>query len=215
MDMNSRARTGVATVAVAAVCGGGWWATTALASDHDEAPLVKSDAAMDLTDVYVFASGPDKTTIIVCWAGFNDSRAQPDEAPLFDPNALYTIFVDSDNDNEPDHAIRWRYGVNEHDQWGVRWENVPGANGNVAGFVETVFDAGSFARVWSGHADDPFFFDAQGYLETIATGTVMFDSSRDFLAGFNVTAAAIEIDTDVLVGDFDTMQVWATASRKL
>src|ERR1051325_8406606 len=99
MHKNMRSKTGLAVVAIAAICGGGWWASTSFASDHDEAPLVKADAAQDLTDVYVFESGTNKTTIIVCWAGFNDSRPQPDAAGVYDENALYTIWVDNNGDN--------------------------------------------------------------------------------------------------------------------
>jgi hypothetical protein len=207
-------KAGAATIALAAACGGGWWATTVLASDHDESPLVKEDAAQDITDLYVFDSGGGTTTIIVCWAGFNDSRPQPDEEALYDENALYTIWVDNDGDNEADISIRWRYGRNAAGDVGVRWEEVPGAIDYVSGPVETVFDVGEGARAWSGHADDPFFFDAQGYLETLATGTPMFMNSRDFLAGLNVTAAAIEIDTALLQEGGAPMQFWATAARK-
>src|SRR5688572_248782 len=119
MHMNMRSKTGLAVIAMAAVCGGGWWASTVSASDHDEAPLVKMDAAQDITDVYVFESGDNKTTIIVCWAGFNDSREQPDAEALYHPDALYTIHVDNNGDNEADIQIYWRYGVNPQDQWGV------------------------------------------------------------------------------------------------
>lgn len=220
MHKNLRPKTSMAVIAVAAVCGAGWQASTGRASDHDEAPLVKADAAQDVTDVYVFNSAPGKTTIIVCWAGFHDNRPQPDEDPLFDPKALYTIHVDNDGDDVADHKIYWRYGVNAQDQYGVRWENVPGADAPAVGLTETVFPAGQFARVWTGHAEDPFFFDALGYLTTIDTGMVSFPSNgtpqeSDFLAGLNVTAAAIEIENDVLTGGNDNpIQVWATASRK-
>jgi hypothetical protein len=214
MHMTMRSKTGLAAIAVAAICGGGWWASTVLASDHDESPAVKTDAAQDITDVYVFASGGDKTTIIVCWAGFNDSRTQPDDKPLFDANALYTIHVDNDGDNVADISIYWRYGVNPDDQVGIQWEGIPGADPKVSGHVETIFTAGDHARVWTGHADDPFFFDAAGYLMTLASGTPMFDYRRDFLAGFNVTAAAIEIDTEILTDGGTEIQVWATAARK-
>jgi len=213
MYKNLRAKTGLAVVAVAAICGGGWWTSTVSASDHDEAPLVKDDAAQDLTDLYVFNSGDNKTTIIACWAGFNDSRPQPDESAVYDGKALYTIWVDNNGDNEADLSFYWRYGTNAQDEIGIQWEGIPGADPAVSGPVETVFDAGPFARVWSGHADDPFFFDAQGYLEGLDSGTVSFMSNRDFLAGFNVTAAAIEIDTDVLTGG-NPIQVWVTSARK-
>lgn len=202
----------VAALATLALSGSRWTPET-LASDHDEAPLVKEDAAMDLTDLYVFESGTDKTTIIACWAGFNDSRAQPDTEALYDVDALYTINIDNDGDNVPDHQIYWRYGTNDRGEIGVRWENVPGTDGNVAGPVESVFDAGDGARVWSGHADDPFFFDAGGYLLTLDTGTLNFDSEDDFLEGFNVTAAAIEIDNALIRSGTESMQFWITASR--
>lgn len=213
MKKNIRSKTGLAVVAVAAICGGSWWASTVSASDHDEAPLVKADASVDITDLYVFDSGGGKTTIIVCFAGFNDSRMQPDKAALYDGDALYTIWVDNNGDNQADFKFYWRYGANDKDQIGVQWTGIPGVDDTAVGPVETVFDAGPFARVWTGHADDPFFFDAAGYLMTIDMGAPMFDSTRDFLKGYNVTAAAIEIDTDVLTGGMNQIQVWATASR--
>jgi len=207
-----KATMGLTVAATALVCG--WWATSVQASDHDEAPLVKADAAQDLTDLYVFDSGAGKVTIIACWAGFNDSHPQPDAAGVYDEDALYTIHIDNDGDNLADHKIYWRYGYNANREVGVQFEGIPGAAAKVSGAVETVFDAGPNARVWSGHADDPFFFDAQGYLETIGTGTVSFDSTRDFLAGLNVTAAAVEIDTKLLQDGDNPIQVWVTASRK-
>lgn len=212
MHKNMSAKSGLAVIAAAAICGGGWWASNVFASDHDEAPLVKKDAAQDITDLYVFESGPNKLTFIACWAGFNDSRPQPDDSGVYDGDALYTLNIDNDGDFEADVKIRWRFGANAQDQIGVQFEGIPGADPKVSGPVETVFDAGQFARVWSGHADDPFFFDAQGYLEGLDTQAVAFDNSRDFLAGLNVTAAAIEIDKDVIAPG--PIQVWVTASRK-
>lgn len=214
MQKNLRTKGGLALVAMAAICGGGWWASSVSASDHDEAPLVKADAAQDITDLYVFGSDGDRTTIIVCWAGFNDSRPQPDAEGVYDENALYTLWIDNNGDNDADRQIYWRYGRNAAGDVGVQFEGVPGAADYVSGPVETVFDAGDGARVWSGHADDPFFFDALGYLDTIATGTVSFMNDRDFLAGLNVTAAAIEIDTALLQDGDSPMQFWVTSGRK-
>ncbi len=212
MHKRDPSRFRLAVIGLAAICGGSLARPDVSASDHDEAPLVKLDAAQDLTDVYVFESSNKTTTIIVCWAGFNDSRPQPDAEALYDAKALYTIWVDNNGDNEADLAIRWRYGMNEAEEWGIQWNGVPGMDTPAAGAVETIFDVGDSARVWTGHADDPFFFDAQGYLETLDTGTISFVNDRDFLAGLNVTAAAIEIDTDVLSGG-NPIQVWATAAR--
>lgn len=214
MHKNMTSKLGVAAVAFAAICGGSWWGSTVSASDHDESPLVKLDAALDITDLYIFKSAADKTTIIVCWAGFNDSRKQPDALPVFDPNVLYTLHVDNNLDQKPDFSIYWRYGLNDKEQYGIQWEGMPGADPLVSGPVESIFDVGEFARAWTGHADDPFFFDAQGYLTALMTGTVGFDNKRDFLAGLNVTAAAIEIDTDLLTAGGKKTQIWVTASAK-
>jgi hypothetical protein len=208
-----RRKFGLAAIGIAAVCGGIWSGSDVSASDHDEAPLVKEDAAQDITDLYVFASDNETTTIIVCWAGFNDSRPQPDTAALYDNAALYTIHIDNDGDNEADHQIYWRYGSNAMDQWGIQWTGIPGTDAPVVGAVETVIDTGGTSRVWTGHADDPFFFDAGGYLMTLDTGTLSFSNTADFLAGFNVTAAALEIDTELLVDGTNPIQVWVTASR--
>lgn len=204
-------KTGLAAIALAAVCGGAWAASNVRASDHFESPLVKADPAQDITDLYVFESAPGKVTIIVCWAGLGGVSMASNDEPLYDSKALYTIHIDNNKDNKSDIQIYWRYGVNDQDQFGVQWEGIPGADPKVSGPVETVFPAGQFARVWTGHADDPFFFDAQGYLEALQTGTVSFMNTRDFLAGLNVTAAAIEIDVDPLGGG--PIQVWSTASR--
>lgn len=201
-----------AILAMAAVSGL-WWTSTVRASDHDEAPLVKQDAAMDITDLYVFDSDDETTTFIVCWAGFNDSRPQPDAEGVYDEDALYAVHIDNDGDNQADHVIYWRYGRNADGDVGVRFEGVPGGDANAVGAVETVFESGS-ARLWSGHADDPFFFDAAGYLETIDTGALSITNDRDFLAGLNVTAAAIEVKTGEIVDGENPIQVWVTSSRK-
>ena len=209
------AKLGVALVAgAAALAGAGVLATSVFASDHDESPLVKKDAATDITDLYVFASGTNKTTIIVDWAGFNDSRPQPDKEGVYDEGVLYTLHVDNNGDNVADHLIRWRFGRNAAGEAGVQFEGIPGSDGKVSGPVETVFDAGSGTRVWSGHADDPFFFDVEGYLATLDTGKLSIVSTRDTLAGLNVTAAAIEIDTSLLQNGTAPMQFWVTSARK-
>ena len=207
-------KVGLAFGLSALVVAGGWWASSIQASDHDESPLVKADASMDITDVYIFDSGGGETTAIVCWAGFNDSRPQPDAAGVYNEDALYTLHIDNDSDNVSDIDLRWRYGRNNAGDVGVQFENVPGVIGTVEGAVETVIDAGGGARVWSGHADDPFFFDAQGYLDTLATGTLSITNNRDFLAGLNVTAVAIEIPTSEMRVGNNPLQFWATAARK-
>ena len=113
-----------------------------------------------------------KTTIIVCWAGLS---VDPDHeqglgepastAGLYDPAALYTIHIDNNGDNVADHKIYWRYGQNGAGDTGIQWTGLPGSEDRSSHAVETVYEDASGARTWSGHADDPFFFDAEGYLD--------------------------------------------------
>jgi hypothetical protein len=187
---------------------------TVLASDHDEAPLVKMNAGLDLTDLYVFDTAGDTVTAVICFAGFNDSRPQPDTEALYDPELMYALNIDNNQDNIADTTIYWRYGQNADGEWGVEVTNVPGSTFVVIGAVETVIDdVEGAARIWTGHADDPFFFDAEGYLNTVATGDLDFDSSRDFLAGLNVTALVIEMSiSDISPATDNELRFWATSS---
>ncbi len=188
--------------------------SVAICSDHTESPLVKQDASMDLTDLYVFDSGGGKMTVIVNWAGFNDSRAQPDAAPLFTSNSLYTINIDNNEDNVADFRIQWKFGQNSQGQWGVQVTGIPGSQGTVSGPVERILSGGNGTRVWAGHADDPFFFDVQGYLDTLATGVLSIINTRSILSGFNVTALAVEFDIASVVNSGGDAHFWITSARK-
>lgn len=184
------------------------------ASDHDESPLVKTDASMDITDLYIFDGGRGNTTAVINWAGFNDSRPQPDADGVYNPDALYTLNIDNNEDNQPDIQVYWRFGTNANGVIGVQVENLPGSSGTVSGPIEKVFEAGNGTRVWSGHADDPFFFDAQGYLDTLATGTLMIRNDRDFLAGLNVTAIVMDMNTSAMRNGDNELRFWVTSARK-
>jgi hypothetical protein len=198
------------------------WIPDVEASDHDESPIVKANAALDITDVYVFDHNGN-TVIIVAWAGFTDDpdHTQPTTEGVFEPDVLYTIHIDNNADNVADIKIYWRYSQNEiARKKGIQWGGIPDAGGDVVHPVEEVYsDPSSEALLWTGHADDPFFFDALGYLTTLDSAglnpggsNLMFNSENDFLAGLNVTAAAIEINHAKLGGG--PIQVWATASEK-
>lgn len=221
MRLQLKSRTAVAAALVASGIGFVAWEATLYASDHSEAPRVQADAAQDITDLYVFESptNPNNTVIVVCWAGLSvdpdhlQGLGEPASTEgLFDPAALYTIHIDNNADNVADIKIHWRYGTNAAGDTGIQWSGIPETSGAVVHAVEEVYEDASGMKLWSGHADDPFFFDAVGYLTTLDTGALSFDNTRDTLAGLNVTAVAIEIETSKLgQGAF---QVWTTASRK-
>lgn len=188
--------------------------TSVFASDHDESPLVKVDASVDLTDLYIFDTGEDETTAIIVWAGFNDSRPQPDAEGVYSPNVLYTLHIDNNEDNVADIQVRWKFAQATDGEYGVQVENIPGSEGTVSGAVEKVLSGGNGTRVWAGHADDPFFFDVQGYLDTLATGTLMIRNDRSILAGKNATALAVEMSTSSMRSGTKELRFWITSARK-
>jgi hypothetical protein len=219
MSILRRAKAWVAVLAIAGVFGLSWLSSSeTMASDHFEAPKVQANKAADITDLYIFPGADAGTTVmVVCFAGFTLGELGGDPAgATYDKNVLYELNVDSDGDNKANIRIAWRYGQNGAGDWGVQVMNVPGAPvgdagtpNPVVGAVGSTMTAG-YAKMWTGAADDPFFFDAAGYLLTLGTGNLSFDNSRDFLAGLNVTAMVIEVRTQDMQDGDKPLQIWAT-----
>ena len=64
------------------------------------------------------------------------------------------------------------------------------------------------------HFDAQHAHDLEGFQDTLANGTLGFDSDRDFFAGKNVTAIVIELETaDIDAGSDNTFSVWASTAR--
>jgi len=171
--------------------------------------------AADITDLYIFpGETADTTAIVVAFSGFTAADMSGPTGATYDENVLYHLHIDNDMDNSPNISIAWRYGQNSAGDWGIQVKNAPGTTEDVVGAVDTALTSGN-ATIWTGAADDPFFFDAVGYLTTLGTGDLAFDNSRDFLAGLNVTSFVIEVPTADLggtctAGGGNCMQIWAT-----
>ena len=60
---------------------------------------------------------------------------------------------------------------------------------------------------------DPFFFDLQGFTDTLGTGTLSFDDMRDGFAGQNVTAVVIEVPVAAAIDGNSSLSLWATSAR--
>jgi len=92
-------------------------ASTALPSNHREAPITALDHKADITDVYAFVSyapgqapntPPSKATLILAV----DPLLEPGNGPTFfpfDPAILYEIKVDHDRDARPDVVFQFRF----------------------------------------------------------------------------------------------------------
>ncbi len=178
----------------------------ALAADHAEAPGTMSDPAADIADFYAWSDGNTITTILTY-----HPLLIPGDAGVYDADVLYTIHFDLDGDVLSDHEIDVRFGVNTAGEWGVQAMGVPGAGAPVQGAVETVI-AGPGSMLYAGLRDDPFFFDIDGFNETLNSETLSF-SATDGLAGNNVMTIAITFDAPSLLRNDVDFQTWATTSR--
>lgn len=178
--------------------------TPALAADHAEAPTSAADPAADIADFYAWHTS-DKVVFVLTYAPLT----APGGSATYDADVLYGLHVDNDLDGVADQDLWVQFGQNGAGDWAVRvtW------GGNEEEFSVGDTGEGDSVKIWTGLADDPFFFDLQGFQTTLATGTVAFDSTRDSLAGTNVSAIVLEADLATISGG-STFQTWATTARK-
>ena len=80
------------------------------AASHREAPIVSLDQKADITDIYAFVSydNPTKATFILNVDPFLEPSNGPNYFP-FDPNLLYAIRIDNNNDAVEDITFEIRF----------------------------------------------------------------------------------------------------------
>src|SRR5580698_5564782 len=85
---------------------------TVSASSHREAPLISQDPLADNTDLYAFVSPdrPDTVTIIANYIPMEEPAGGPGFY-RFDPNVLYTIYVDNTGDAIPDVTFTFKFNT--------------------------------------------------------------------------------------------------------
>jgi hypothetical protein len=177
-----------------------------MAADHIDSPSATADSAADITDFYAWGNG-DTVVAIISFAGLGEAGVPA----TYDRDVLYGIHFDQDGDGVSDHDVWVRFGQNAEGEWGVQATGLAGTD-EAVGPVEEMIDAGLGQRVWAGLRDDGFFFDFEGFNDTLASGSISFDSTRDFFAGTNVTAIAVEVSTDLVSGGAP-FTTWATTRR--
>ena len=180
----------------------------AAAADNNEASGAVADHIADIDDVFVWADG-GKVVVAVTFGGAGADGASTLAA--LDGGVIYGVHMDTDGDYMSDRDVWVRLGQNGAGAWGVQFTGIPGGDPMVVGAVESSLSAGGPLMARAGSFDDPFFFDFQGLLDTLATGAVSFQSGRDSFAGQNVNAFIFEMDAAEFSGPFT---VWATSGRK-
>jgi len=173
-------------------------------------------SAARLSSLYAWRED-DKLVIAVTLGGAREPSA--DQMGMFSTDTLLGIHIDTDEDTKADHDIYVRFGQNKKGTWGVQVEGLPGTEEPIEGTVGRILEGDSDTKVFAGLRDDPFFFDLQGWDDTVEEGSLQFagltGDPRDSLAGRNVTAVVLEMDYDEVVDDETTpIEVWATSATK-
>jgi hypothetical protein len=198
--------------------------TTVEAADHLDPPTRTNpdatppgtDRNADIADVYAWyrGEGAARTAVFaLSFAGPNVPVAGQ-EVPC-DSDVVYTLYVDNNGDTAlaPTSTIELRLGEDDRGSCFYQLLGVPGAGADpIVGAVGHTVRRGN-ANVHVGLRADAFFFDLQGFRETLAMSTLRFENDRDFFANKNTSFLVIEVPlTDVSPTDAP-YRVWATTAR--
>lgn len=150
-------------------------------SDHLDAPLVKTDGRIDITDLYAFANSGGKTSLIL---NVNPLMS-PGQTKIarFRQEALYEFKIDTNGDAKADIAYRVKFSALKHYTDGATYQTyvIKRATGSAAnrtawtgttvaigrttayghGLVTSPLVGGG--KAFAGPRDDPFYFDLVGF----------------------------------------------------
>ena len=137
--------------------------------------------------------------------------AAPELPASFDSTILYGFHFDTSApaDGIPDLEFFARFAQDVAGNYGVQVFGL--GETPLEGPVDTIL-SNSDLTLWSGVADDPFFFDQTGFNETVATGVLSFDPTRDDVAGLNVTALVLQVPLSSILTDGTAFETWVTTS---
>jgi hypothetical protein len=201
----------------------------ARSADHFDPPLRTDprpgfdptpDRSADIADVFAFYD-PNNVNVVnlaVTIHTFDATAASP-LTSTYDRDLLYEVNVSTAAPaSTPEHTIRFRFGPPSDGGtgFGVKFENLPGTSQPLICKVEDttcqVTTAGGTVRAYVGLRDDPFFFDLTGFRDTIRTGTLSFNPTRDFFRGLNILTVVIQVPRANL-GNPSNIGVWSTSAR--
>lgn len=226
----------------------------AVASDHNEPapdPVWPSDRALhkewDLSDLFAwYDASTDRFNVIVAWHPQQLPRETGDRVPFSD-QVLFKLHLRYERAGAQaftryfDREITFRYGLNDDFEWGMLIDGLPGLPPQVldvdspkgwrAHEIEVTTDDGKdVIDLATGHFDDPFVFDIDGYNASLARALdgevgLKFDPQNDTFEGHNMTATVLSLPMSAMVEhweDFDPggatfglfptekVHVWAT-----
>jgi hypothetical protein len=195
------------------------------ASDHLEAPLVESDQAADIADVYTFLDPNDNSKVILAFDvhGFI-VPGENGNLGAFDPDVLFRFNIENTGDATPDKVIQVTFDEQTsrgkpqiahitiparrmHDS--LRFTaptTVSSSTASNAPAPVVTTDAATGISFFAGLTDDPFFFDIPAFNRFVrsvqdgAPDVSLLSRGRDTFAGYNVQMIALSVPAELLKG---------------
>ncbi|MGH8549939.1 MAG: DUF4331 family protein, partial [Methylococcales bacterium] len=210
------------------------------AADHAEAPLVESDQASDIADVYAFLDPNDNAKVILAFDvhGFI-VPGENGNLGAFDHDVRYRFNIENTGDARPDKifvvtfsaqtsrsqpqtATITMFGKKKSDTISFTAPTtVSSSTASTAPAPVVTTDSASEISFFAGLTDDPFFFDIPGFNRFTASvlgGTPdlsLLSRGRNTFAGYNVQMIALSVPAFLLQGPADSIiGVSATTLRQ-
>lgn len=210
------------------------------AADHAEAPLVESDAASDIADVYAFLDPNDNSKAILAFDvhGFI-VPGENGNLGGFDSSVRYQFNIENSGDARPDKFISVSFAeqtargkpqrayinvITRGSQGRLKFHaptTVASGIAELAPKPVVTTDAATGISFFAGLVDDPFFFDIPGFSRF--AGSVLggkpdgslLNRGRDTFAGYNTQMLAVSVPVSLLKGTAgDVIGVSASTQRK-
>jgi hypothetical protein len=191
----------------------------AWAADHAEAPLVESDQAADIADVYTFLDPNDNSKVILAFDvhGFI-VPSENGNLGGFDHDVLFRFNIENTGDAAPDKFIYVNFDAQTsrstpqtaHITFGGNSFTAPTTvSSSTAANPPTpvvTTDVATGISFFAGLTDDPFFFDIPAFnrfVSSVLAGTpnvTLLSRGRDSFAGYNIQMIALSVPLTMLKG---------------
>lgn len=210
------------------------------ASDHAEAPLVESDQAADIADIYAFLD-PNNNSNVILAVDVHGFIVPGENGNLgaFDPNVLFRFNIENTGDAAPDKVIEITFDEQtSRSQPQTAHITIPAkkkkdnlsftapttissATASTAVDPTVTTDGASGISFFAGLTDDPFFFDVPAFNRFVASvlggapDASLLSRGRDTFAGYNVQMICLSVPASLLQGSAgNVVGVSATTLRK-
>ena len=210
-----------------------------LAADHAEAPLVESDQASDIADVYAFVDPNDSSMVVLAFDvhGFI-VPGENGNLSGFDHDVRYRFNVENTGDATPDRLVSVSFDAQvSRSQAQTAHVSITGSRGQAiaefdapttvssatapqAATPVVTTDSTTNISFFAGLTDDPFFFDIPAFNRfagSVLSGSpdvTLLNRARDTFAGYNIQMIALRVPAAMLKGSAgNVIGVGATTLR--